>query len=56
MTHFEKKAKMALLVKEMTMKELAKKLGISESYVSLLISGKRSNDERLKAIRKELDI
>lgn len=56
MSEFEKEVKKALIDKDMTMGDLAKILGITLSYVSDLIKGKRTNKEQIQKIRDVLDI
>ncbi|MBR5949244.1 MAG: helix-turn-helix transcriptional regulator [Clostridia bacterium] len=50
MANLEKEVKKALIDHEMTMGDLANELGISISYVSDLIKGKRTNDGQIKRI------
>lgn len=52
MSEFEKQVKIALIERNMTMGDLANELGISISYVSDLLKGKRTNQEQLKRIRQ----
>ncbi len=56
MSEFEKEVKKALIDKDMTMGDLAEILGITLSYVSDLIKGKRTNKEQIQKIRDVLDI
>lgn len=56
MSEFEKEVKKTLIDKDMTMGDLAKILGITLSYVSDLIKGKRTNKEQIQKIRDVLDI
>lgn len=56
MSEFEKQVKIALIERNMTMGDLANELGISISYVSDLLKGKRTNQEQLKRIRQILCI
>lgn len=50
MSEFEKAVKKALIDHEMTMQDLADVLGITVSYVSDLIKGKRSNTLQIAKI------
>lgn len=56
MPSFEKTVKKALIDNEMTMGMLAAKLGVSLSYVSDLVKGKRNNALQIKRICTELNI
>lgn len=56
MSDFEKAVRHALIDHDMTMTDLAKKLGISNSYVCDLIKGKRENQEQLQRIKDFLGI
>lgn len=56
MSDFEKQVKIALIERNMTMSDLANELGISISYVSDLLKGKRTNQVQLKRIRQILCI
>ena len=56
MSKFEKEVKKALIDKDMTMGDLAEILGITLSYMSDLIKGKRTNKEQIQKIRDVLDI
>lgn len=56
MSEFEKEVKKALIDKDMTMGDLAEILGITLSYVSDLIKGKRTSKEQIQKIRDVLDI
>lgn len=56
MSEFEKEVKKAFIDKDMTMGDLAEILGITLSYVSDLIKGKRTNKEQIQKIRDVLDI
>lgn len=56
MSEFEKEVKKALIDKDMTMGDLAEILGITLSYMSDLIKGKRTNKEQIQKIRDVLDI
>lgn len=53
------RVKSELFVRKMTQKELAKMLGISNPYLSDILSGKRNGvkvQEHIKHIKKILDI
>lgn len=56
MSEFEKTVKKALIEHDMTMSDLAELLGISLSYTSDLIKGKRSNTTRIGAITEILGL
>lgn len=56
MASLEKTVKKALIDNDMTMRMLANRLGISCSYVSDLIKGKRSNSAQLARIFAALNI
>lgn len=56
MVNLEKEVKKALIDHEMTMGDLASELGISISYVSDLIKGKRTNDGQINRIMCRLGI
>lgn len=56
MLEFEKEVKKALIDRNMTMGNLAEQLGITLSYVSDLIKGKRNNEERLLQIKEFLEL
>ena len=42
-------AKMPVMAREMSQRELAKKVGISESYLSLILYGKRTPSNKIAA-------
>lgn len=48
MSEFEKQVRHALIDRDMTMTDLANELGITISYVSDLLKGKRTNQEQLR--------
>lgn len=56
MSEFEKQVKIALIERNMTMGDLADELGISISYVSDLLKGKRSNQAQLDRIKDFLNL
>lgn len=56
MLDFKKKVKIALIERDSTMRELAEELGISISYLSDLVNGKRHSIERLNDIKKYLNL
>lgn len=56
MSEFEKQVKIALIHRNMTMGDLAEKLGISQSYVSDLLKGKRCNQDQIQRIKDFLNL
>lgn len=56
MTEFEKQVKKALIDRNMTMTDLAEALGITISYVSDLIKGKRKNQAQIDRIKGFLSL
>ena len=54
MSEFEKQVRHALIDRDMTMTDLANELGITISYVSDLLKGKRTNQEQLQRIKSSL--
>lgn len=54
MSEFEKQVRHALIDRDMTMTDLANELGITISYVSDLLKGKRTNQEQLQRIKEFL--
>lgn len=52
MSEFEKQVRHALIDRDMTMTDLANELGITISYVSDLLKGKRTNQEQLQRIKE----
>lgn len=56
MSEFEKQVKIALIQKNMTMGDLAEQLGITISYVSDLLKGKRTNQVQIDRIREFLNL
>lgn len=56
MSEFEKQVRHALIDRDMTMTDLANELGITISYVSDLLKGKRTNQEQLQRIKEFLEI
>lgn len=56
MSEFEKQVKIALIGKCMTMGDLAEQLGISLSYVSDLLKGKRNSQEQIQRIKDFLGL
>lgn len=56
MPEFEKAVKKALIDRDMTMGALADRLGISISYVSDIIKGKRMNQRQIDRICNFLEI
>ena len=53
MSEFEKQVRHALIDRDMTMTDLANELGITISYVSDLLKGKRTNQEQLQRIKDQ---
>lgn len=56
MSEFEKQVKKALIDRNMTMGDLGEALGISLSYVSDLIKGKRNNEVQIERIKNFLNL
>lgn len=56
MSEFEKQVRHALIDRDMTMTDLANELGITISYVSDLLKGKRSNQEWIDKIKDYLNL
>lgn len=56
MSEFEKAVKKALIDRNMTMGDLADAIGITISYVSDLIKGKRNNEVQLNRIKEFLGL
>lgn len=56
MSDLKKQVKIALIHKDSNMTELSKELGISLSYLSDILAGKRNNQEQIDRIKKYLDI
>lgn len=56
MSEFEKQVRHALIDRDMTMTDLANELGITISYVSDLLKGKRTNQGQLQRIKEFLEI
>lgn len=56
MSEFEKAVKKALIDHDMTMQDLADAIGITISYVSDLIKGKRKNELQLAKITSFLGL
>ena len=56
MSEFEKQVKKALIDRNMTMQNLADELGITISYVSDLIKGKRNNEIQINRINEFLNL
>lgn len=56
MSEFEKQVRHALIDRDMTMTDLANELGITISYVSDLLKGKRTNQEQLQRIKEVFDL
>jgi transcriptional regulator with XRE-family HTH domain len=56
MTDFEKKIRHALIDNDMTMTELAKKLGISVPYVYEIVKGTRKSDKYVSLLMEILHI
>lgn len=56
MSDFKKQVRHALIDKDSNMTELSNELGISQSYVSDILAGKRSNQRQIDRIKKHLDI
>lgn len=52
----KKQVRHALIDRDMTMTDLANELGITISYVSDLLKGKRTNQEQLQRIKEFLEI
>ena len=55
-SEFEKKVRIGLIKKGMTVTSLAEELGVSVSYVYELMKGTRKNEDQLAKIRNILDI
>lgn len=53
---FKKEVRKALIDRDMSMSDLANGLNISVSYVSELLSGTRSNEEKIKEILAYLSL
>ncbi|GKX27877.1 hypothetical protein SH1V18_03570 [Vallitalea longa] len=56
MTEFEKTVRKALIDKEMSISELAKKLGISLTYLYDILNSSRKAEKQKKKILNILDI
>ena len=56
MSEFEKQVRHSLIDRDMTMTDLANELGITISYVSDLLKGKRSNQEWIDKIKDYLNL
>ncbi|MFR8718608.1 MAG: helix-turn-helix domain-containing protein [Coprococcus comes] len=56
MSEFEKQVRHALIDRDMTMTDLANELGITISYVSDLLKGKRTNQEQLQRIKEKIKV
>ena len=48
---FKRSVKIALIERGWTQKDLARKLGYSESYISMVVNGTRNNEDIVKQIR-----
>ncbi|MDO5361944.1 MAG: helix-turn-helix transcriptional regulator [Eubacteriales bacterium] len=56
MSDFKKEVKIQLIHKGMTMTNLAEEMGISISYLSDLLNGKRTNQAQLDRIKTFLNL
>lgn len=54
--NFKKKVKIELVKRDMNMTDLANVLGVTVSYISELLNGTRSSDERIQQIKEFLKI
>lgn len=51
---FEKRVKIALIKKDMTLADLARQMGVSRVYVGDLLKGRRQTPERINQIEEIL--
>ena len=51
-----KKIKIALLLRDWTLKDLAQELNVTPSYLSMIFNGKRKGEWVWKAVSKELSL
>lgn len=56
MSEFEKQVRIALIERNMTQTNLAEELGISISYLSDLLKGKRKTAEQIDRIKQFLNL
>lgn len=56
LTPLGKLIKIFMILQGVSPQELAKKLGVSPSYISLLIHGKKSNPQKMQKIMEELGL